>query len=291
MIEKIPQNFYIENHAENLAIKDGVNFTKCQLDKVLEAYKNGKQIEFEAFSPYLSDYNTATGEIRADRLTKADAIGLSISRLLREEFPNARLISLYDEYNSDMPDSSDSRGVPTRKITDSGIDAPQLSFPEETKENFRNNLKTILRNNDVIGKNDTEGKNYLFISESSKIQAAEKLAEKLETQGNIKRAGQAIYFINPGAENPAYREIALRTANGRWLCEALDASSYLDEKNLEITHLVVLPNEFIEQQNKVWEILRTLGIKPADYHNIFYDKNAPPEKIVQTIRNEIKSYK
>lgn len=283
---------------EKLATREGVNFAKCQMHNIVEAYKNGKEVEFEALSPYLSDYNTATGEIWADKLTKADAIGLAVSGLLRMEFPKAKLISLYDEYNSEMPDSSNFRGNPTRELINGPlirdvkrekIDAPQITFPDKTKENFKESLKKILESGGAIGENDKEGENYLFVSESSKVASAEKLVEKLEKKGNIQSEGQAIYFVNPEAENPAYRKITLRTPSGRWLCEALDASSYLDEKNLEITHIVVLPNEFIEQQDKVWEVLRTLGINPTNYHNIFYDKNVAREKVVEIIRNEIET--
>lgn len=284
---------------EKRATREGVNFAKCQMDKIIKAYGNGKQVEFEALSPYLADYNMATGEIWADKLTESDAVGLAVSGLLREEFPDARLISLYDEYNSGMPESSNFSGAPTREVVEGSIikdikrekvDAPQLIFPKKTKNNFKNSLEKLLRIGGAIKENEEEGKDYLFVSESSKVASAETLVEKLESKGKIERDGQAIYFVNPEAENPAYRKINLRTASGRWLCEALDASSYIDEKNLAITHLVVLPNEFIEQQDKVWEILRTLGIEPTNYHNIFYDKDTPPEKVVEVIRDEIETY-
>jgi hypothetical protein len=284
---------------EKMATREGVNFAKCQMDELAAAYQKGEEVEFEALSPYLADYNTATGEIWADKLTKSDAIGLAVSRLLRAEFSQARLISLYDEYNSGMPDSSNFSGAPTREaqtgavISDAKkgkIDAPQLAFPEATKENFKASLKDLFQQNGVIGKGDREGENYLFVSESSKVASAEKLIEKLEAKGKIERRGQEIHFVDPEAENPAYRKIILRSANGRWLCEALDASSYLDEKNLAINHLVILPNQFMEQQDKVWEILRTIGIKSSKYHNIFYDENTPPEKVVSVIREEIEEY-
>ncbi len=260
-----------------------VNFTKCQMDKIIEAYNNGKEVEFEAFSPYLADYNTATGEIWPDKLMNEDAIGLAISKMLREKFSKARLISLYDEYNSGMPDSSDYYGAPT-------ANASQLSFSDKIKEKFKQSLEKFLKQKGVIRENDKEKENYLFVSESSKITAAERLVGELEAKGKIKKDGQAIYFLNDESENPDYKEIILRAKNGRWLCEALDASSYLDKANLKITHLVVLSNDFKEQQDKVWEILKTLGIRPTNYHNIFYDKNASPEEVTRIIKEEIEKY-
>ncbi|MCX6739765.1 MAG: hypothetical protein NTZ49_00870 [Candidatus Parcubacteria bacterium] len=274
---------------ERMATIEGVNFSKCQIEKIVEAYLGGKLVEFEALSPYLCDYNMATGEIWSDKLIKSDKIGLLVSKTLRKLFPRARLISLYDEYNSSMPDSAHLLGAPTRETIIEGQkkDAPQLTFSDKVKYNFKKSLKSLLRSGGAIRKDDKEGKDYLFVSESSKVKAAEEsLVGELEKKGKILRKGRAVYFVNPEAENPAYREIQLCTANGRWLCEALDASSYLDKQNREITHLVVLPNEFKEQQDKVWEILRTLDILPENYHNIFYDQNVPPETVARVIQEQ-----
>ena len=260
-------------------LQAGVDFSKCQMDEIIKAYEKGRDVEFESFSPYLADYNTKTGEIWEDKLTKTDTIGIAIAKMLKNEFPNAQMVSLYDEYNSEMPYATDVRGRPKP--------GPQIEFPETVKLNFRNSIEQLLRNKGVI-----EGKekgNYLFVSESSKIKDAEELVKRLEDVYKITRDGQAIYFVNPEAENPDYRKIPLRTKNGRWLCEALDASSYLDPKNLEITHLVILPNVFKEEQDKVWEILRVLGIKPTNYHNIFFNENLPPDEVKNTIEEKIKN--
>ncbi len=258
-----------------------VDFSKCQMYEIIKAYQEGRTVEFESFSPYLADYNTKTGEIWEDKLTKTDTIGIAIAKMLKNKFPNAQMVSLYDEYNSEMPYATDIRGRPKP--------GPQIEFPEAVKLNFRNNIEQLLKNKGVIEGEGKEKGNYLFVSESSKIKDAEELVKRLEDVGKITRDGQAIYFINSEAENPDYRKIPLRTKNGRWLCEALDASSYLDPKNLEITHLVILPNVFKEEQDKVWEILRVLGIKPTNYHNIFFDENLPPDEVVNTIEEEIKN--
>ncbi|MEI8092000.1 MAG: hypothetical protein WCG98_07555 [bacterium] len=77
-------------------------------------------------------------------------------------------------------------------------------------------------------------------------------------QSYIQEMGKEILFVNPNAENPKYRKITLRKQNGHWMCEALDASSYIKPENLNITHLVILPTNFKEQQDKVWEMLRVL---------------------------------
>lgn len=277
------------------AIREGVDFSKCQMDAVIRDHRDGLKVEFETFSPYLADYNTATGEIWADKLVPADQIGLKVGALLRRVLYRARMISLYDEYNSDMANSADFWGKPTKQLdagSKSAVDAPQLEFTAEAKRGFRSSLKKLMSQDNLklIRAGDKEGKDYLFISESAKIKEAEILVEKLESQGLIKRDGQAINFVNKQAENPLYQEIPLRTKNGRWLCEALDASSYIKPENFEITHLVVLPKHFEEQQDKVWEILRSLGISSERYHNIFYDEKTPPETVERVVREEIEKY-
>jgi len=269
--------------ASKEATRDGVDFSSCQMNKFIEDYRSGKRIEFESFSPYLSDYNTATGEVWEDKLAASDAIGIAIARMLREKFPHARMISLYDEYNSEMPDTTDARGVPIRV-------GPQIEFSAEAKRRFRTGIEGLLRKKEVLKNDDIEGENYLFISEGEKIRDAEELVARLEEAGHVRRDGQAIYFENPDAENPMYQEILLRTKNGRWLCEALDASSYLKQENLKIAHLVILPNHFKQQQDKVWEILRVLGIEPLNYHNIFFDETKPSEKIAKVIEEEIEKW-
>jgi hypothetical protein len=265
---------------ETRATREGVNFSRCQMDKVIAAYASGKPVEFETFSPYLADYGMATGEIWENNLIKADTIGLGIGKMLRENFSNARVISLYDEYNSNVPDSSDIYGKPV-------TDGAQLAFAPEAKESFKKNVELVMRNNGIIREGDTEGKNFLLLSESSKAKDAEALVQKLEALGKIKRDGEEIIFKNPDAENPEYAEITLKTKNGRWLCETLDASTYLKPENVEITHLVILPNHFKKQQDKVWEILRILGIETTNYHNIFFDENTSPEAAVRVIQEEI----
>ena len=265
---------------EKEATVEGVNFSRCQMDRIAVDYNSGKSVEYESFSPYLADYNLHTGEIWSDKLTESDIIGLEVAKTLRSEFPKARMISLYDEYNTNMPDTSNERGMPV-------VGGPQLTLPESTKINFKNNIEQLLADRGIISQDKKECEEYLLVSESSKIKAAEELVKQLEAVGYIDHQGESINFINPEAENPAYRKIQLRTKNGRWLCEALDASSYLNPENLAITHLVVLPNHFKEQQDKVWEVLRVLGIKPDNYHNIFYDEKIDPKKVAEVIKNEI----
>jgi hypothetical protein len=298
-------------YLERQATVDGVNFSRIQIEKVLSDRDNGRKIEFETFSPYLSDYNTATGEVWENNLINCDKIGIRLIGLMRKIFPRARVISLYDEYNSNMPDSENHQTHATslakeeKDITSEGVNfekekyllkgAPykddtvkQIEYSEESKINFRQSVGNIISRE--CGEDCKEGEDYLLISESSKIADAETLVARLESLDLIRRDGREITFVNNTAENPFFPEITLRSKGGRWLCEALDASSYIKPENLDITHIVVLPNSFKEQQDKVWEMLKCLGIEPLNYHNIFYDESKDPEDVARIVKEEFAKY-
>jgi len=255
---------------------ESVDFDKCQIERVLEAYQQGKQVEWESFSPYLADHNMTTGQLlTGDKLTNTDAIGIAIAQKMRKTFPDARMISLYDEYNSDMSDSTDERGRPTP-------DGEQIEFPDEVKKAFRDNIQHFLQEQGILQDSDKEGENFLLVSESSKIEQAQTLVDELEAIGQIKHEPNgAIYFDNGQESFP------LKTKSGRWLCEALDASAFLDAQNRKITHLVILPKTFQEQQDRVWAMLKELGHQPNNYHNIFFDPAADPDHIATQIQEYI----
>jgi len=278
---------------EALNTINGVNFSRCQIAEIVKARDAGEKIEFESISQYLSDHNTVTGELLKNNLRNDEKIGIAIAKKLRTILPAARIISLYDEYNSDMPDSENAYGAPTMDESDSpaadDLIRP-IEFSDSAKKNFRKGIESLYREEKIISDTDVEGINYLFVSESEKIKDAEILVGKLKAQGYIKETGGEIIFFNPDAENPDYKEITLRKANGHWLCAALDASTYLKTENRSIMHLVVLPDTFKEQQDKVWEILRVLDIHPTNYHNIFFDPTADPEVVAETIDREFKKY-
>lgn len=279
---------------EKRATHEGVNFSRCQMDTLVQDYLNGKKFEFESYSPYASDYNLNTGEIRENILTPTDKVGLEVGKMLRNTFsaPWARLICLWDAYNTGMSDDTDFWGKPrdpTKKYSEKygAVNAAQLRLPEETQKKFSENVESLMKRRGLIRSTDVAAKDYLLVSESAKVHDAAQLVKLLDEKGFIRRNGEAISFFNPDAENPFYKEIELRRSDGGWLCEALDASAFLKPENLAITHLVILPNHFKRQQDGVWEILRVLGIKPTNYHNIFYDENVAPEKVTAVIKEQI----
>ncbi len=240
-------------------VVDGVDFSRLTLETLLECRRWGGKIDFETLGPYLANYRTSHGDMTPDNLIPEDAIGLELAATFRRLFPYDRLVSLYDEYNGSEPGGT---------LTSTSAGAP---FTDAAKRNFRNSLLELFRSNGAIPPDAKEGRDFLLIAESQKVTDAEKLVEALETKGLIQRNGQEVMFVNIDAENPLHMQIRLRTKNGRWLCEALDAATFLKPENPAITHIVVLPEYMRDQQDRVWEILRVLKIEPERYHNIFFD--------------------
>jgi|Napbiome12C3dose_1001474.scaffolds.fasta_scaffold00001_43 hypothetical protein len=268
--------------AESSEKIDGVDFSKCDLALIWKNYLEGAILEIETFSPYLSDHDQRNGSFIG--LTKAEEIGLVIGRYLKKIFPKSQTITLYDDYNNTLRDSTEFFGKPTK-------DGQMLGFSKEAKTNFLINVHRKLQEYGLIRKNEKENQDYKLVSESSKIQEAEKFVGLLEEKGLIKRTGQEIKFANPDSENPLYQTILLRDSQGKWMCEALDATSFLDPANVSKTHLVILPQSFSEQQDKVWEMLRVMNISPKNYHNIFFDESLSPEDVLLKIKQKLEKGK
>ena len=256
--------------SEQSKVYGGVNFSRIQIPTVFIQRDEGVPVEFETFCPYLSNYLDMNGNMTIDTLINEDVIGLELARVFRALFPDARLVSLYDDYN----------GSETARQDGSRADS---SFDPRVTQNFIASLNHLFRSQGVILPSHKVVKDFLLISEAAKVIDAKKLVRKLSMRGYIKREGRAIMFYNIDAENPLYRQFYLRTRQGRWLCEALDAATFLSDRNLLITHIIVLPDYMRPQQDKVWEILRVLGMQPARYHNIFFDPAADPQTIAASV--------
>jgi len=254
-------------------IYNGVNFSRLNVLPLLEHISSGVPLEIETFAPYLANYRKQGYTANIQNLTVEDEIGLQLAILLKSSFPTSRLISLFDDYNANLSNQLPITG----------------SFSSEESDVFKKSLADLYRVN-LPPTMNKEGVDYLLIAESSMTVPAEELVRRLEATGNIIREDGRITFINRHAENPLHQQITLRTSKGKWLCEALDAATFLREENLEIVHIVALPDYMRDQQDKVWEILRVLGIKPYSYHNIFYSCDVSPEIIMQTIKIKLTPY-
>jgi hypothetical protein len=212
-------------------------------------------------------------------LEKMDEIGLNIMWYLKKVFPNMCAVSLYDEYNL-WVSAYGFDWTPLNR--DSGLAQKlwnkwQLAVESDVYgKEFKKFVEFMLRKYWAILPNEQEwvDKNYVLVSETDKIESAKVLVEKLREKWLIYENWNEIWFKNTidKCEDPRYLDILLRDASGKRQCAALDASWFLDKRNRDITHLVILPREiFEEQQDMVWELVRTLWIEPKKYHNIFFD--------------------
>lgn len=286
---------------------NGIHFLKCQFSEIIEALRKKRRVEYEAFGPYLRDYFKYMFLESVDNieLEKQDEIGLAIMEFFKEELmPEAHPVSLYDEYNLGI-----AAALPTGKpvsrdhsspTSGSYLDRGRLANESEIlKKEFRRFVASVLKSRGIIEGSEEEGrgKDYTLLSESQKVADAKRLAELLNEkgliEGDITLESGEIWFQNKveNCDDPRYLRIKLRDKEGHWECAALDASGFLDESNREITHLVILPKEkFEEQQDQVWEILKSIGFQPENYHNIFVDIENPkvtPGSAVNTIKSRI----
>jgi hypothetical protein len=280
-LSKIERTLLAEHIAEREAsfICDGVNFSRLNVRSLLHHQALGGKIEFETLGPYLSNYSADGGIMTRHNLSPEDAIGLQLAGVFRRLLPAARLVSLYDDYNVYTP------SVPFKSGT---LDVGH--FTASLKQAFRESLVKLYKTNGVLPNEAAENIDYIIVSESSKVNVAAILAAKLDAKGYIQRRGQEIIFVNTMAENPLHHRFHLRNNKGKWLCEALDAATFLDAENLLVSHIVMLPDYMKAQQDKVWEILRILGVSPYRYHNIFYNSNLAPSSVAQTVMDEFARY-
>jgi len=258
--------------AEAAATREGLNFSRIQFDRVLSPLPTGFSLEVETWGPYLANFDTSTGTVHDSELSAEDLIGIGLAKMVLSVLDGARLVSLCDDYNGLVE----------------GYDGPAPGFSEHVSQTFRRDVAEILMRHGALSRDAVVGRDYIMLSEKANVPFAHRLVEFLALRpGLIHHDGNEIILTNDEAENPLHRLIRLRSNTGRWSCEALDAAAFLKPGNQSIVHLVVLPDYMSSQQDRVWEILRLIGIRPLNYHNIFYDPGLPAEHIVSGIHNEL----
>lgn len=291
--------------AEEIAVVDrkyevnGVYFAKCQFSKIIDALREGKRVEFEGWGPYLRDYIFQGIDHDEVELTKGDEIGLALMEFLRKDvIPEAHPIALYDTLNMWMS-ASDTTGRPLDRDAKKGERGKLMLESNKIEDSFRMFVERQLRSRGIIQEDEQGGaeKDFVLVSERDKQKDAEELARVLEEKGLLRKGeGDELWFQNTieNADDPRYLRINLRSKDGDWQCAALDASAFLNPRNREIVHLVMLPKEnFEQQQDHVWEMLHALGFKLENYHNIFFDasdkSSVTPESAVSSLKQQLGS--
>ena len=258
-----------------------VDFSRAQLAEIAKAIVAGVSLEIETWGPYLMDYDVVNGTLDPEKITHSDQIGLEIAQGLSGIIPEYKIVSLIDDYHSGVPDFGQGRASGegfTRQVY------PQLPISIEARLNFRGNVQSTLEERGIINGKE---KQLISLFESERAGDADQMIAQLRSKGMIEEQPSGrIDFVNPAATDPKYRRITLKTAHGKYVCYALDAAAYINNpKNFEDTvHLIILPSQqFLVEQDTTFAILEALGMKPTNYHNIFYDKAGDPAEITTAI--------
>ena len=267
-------------------VVNGVYFEHVVPEAVWEAYEAGT-LELEGLNLYMEGHG-GTGALLEDQsLSSSDEIGFRISKSLADMFPGARQVLLVDDMHSLLHQAAGSLNRP-RGLHYTASSSP---YTEEAREKFKEDIVARMKRREILREDSVAGTDYLLVSESAQQADVPNLVSLLESKGYIRRDGKEVWFVNSQADNPEFSEIRLANKEGEWLCVTLDATSFLKDKGLDKTYLVVLDLAFKAQQDQVWEILRVLGVNPLNYHNIFFDASRPPSEVARTIQEVMMRHK
>lgn len=293
-LKELPKDLLERMNAEIAAVEeefttDGVCFAYCQFGEIVKDYQAGRRVEIEGFGPYLRYYFSQlfVKEYAKVELTEEDEVGIQMMLAFLELMPDAKVVSLFDEYNFGTTANVVGGGTPadiSEHLTEGpGYERGRLINESQIlRDEFRKWVEGVLRAKGAIKKGAIEGPeaDYVLVSETDKISDAKRLVNKLSDQGMIEGdvdsdTGEIWYQGNiRTCEDPRYLRIKLRDAEGHWECAALDASGYVDNpeekredknRNANITSLVILPDDarpgktdFKVQRAQVWELLHAL---------------------------------
>lgn len=289
--------------------ENGMHFGKCQFYKIIDALRLGRKVEIEGFGPYLRDYLETGLTDEQTKLTTDDEKGIAAMEILFEYFPEAHAASLADAYNTWKFNYE--TGTPRELLGyEDNKDKIHTDVSESYKKRFKLWVERVLRSRGIIRPDEKEDYDNGFVinEESELVEGAKKLTSHLVDKGFIEGNTDSdtgeIWFIQTAtqSEDPRYTRIKLRDANGHWECAALDASQFMHPRNLDITHVIILPrSNFEQQQDQVWEIVRKInpdadreGFRGENIHNIFIDtdnEKVTIELIKETLRKKLGVFK
>lgn len=255
-------------------------------DVLITMIKGTLPIEIETVGPYLAAHVSSEGTltINMDSLPDDEAVGVELAVILRriadEIGEQTRIVSLLDEYNT----------------------SDGTLFTEEQQQKYVLAVSDMLLKRGVIKESDDPGNDFVLIRESEQVKKIPRFIDELKKSnfGEIVVSGQDISFmpnkqfvdilgLNSKSRRKEFRKVGIKLVhNGRPLCQALDASSFLDPINKQYVHVVILDQKFAAEQDKTYALLRALNIVRQDrYHNIFFDSRVASSR---QIIKEVLSY-
>lgn len=243
---------------------NGVNFVHAQLDPIVARINKGQQLEIEAFKPRQSQQHLETDQDNKCRLAAMSAIYTF--------FKGCRIII-----------------IPTTNKASNRIE-------------FQKQVKAFAAD---FTRNGKEANQYLVLDDRSLLErTAYLLLPKLlllyEKAFRTTPDG-SLYWLPTALQNPLVLVnqskdgkvmglepgIKLREGDDTWTNTAQQAASFFNNTNKNMVHITIGPDDEFLHQDMVWEILRALGFRPDQYHNIFYKRGLSPDTIRTTIQEEL----
>lgn len=272
----------------------GLDFSYTQFDEVLAAFLAGRPpVDIETVGPYLCAHlNQETGalEIKMENLPVEEAVGIQMAAIFKKLTHavegKVRIVALLDEFNNYV----DKRG-----------------FNEEEQDAYIVAIAELFGRAGVIEPDDEAGKDFLLLRESEQIHKVDNLIERLKASehGKVSNNEQGELIFTPDQEfvdslkissnrRKEFKKkgILLRDAKGKPQCQALDAAGFLSDENKHLMHVVMLEEHMTSQQDKVFTLLKALGItNERRYHNVFFDtEHLPPEVIVYGVAKKLQMH-
>lgn len=252
----------------------GLDVGYSWLDDVVHALVRGAPfVEVATISPYgIYGIDSEDGfEPDIDRLPVDERTGMLLGRLMRraaDRCENFRTVVLLADYTTDVYDGRITEGQKSRHIMA---------------------MARLLDEAHVIIPEDIPGEQFQLVPESTLLSDVATLIERLEKceNGSVERVPDGDVIFHPTVpfveqlsldSDRRNRELRRRgillARQGRPTSHALEASSFLNDINSEILHLVILDKRFAGQQDKTYALIRAIdAVRQEHHHNVFFDSD------------------
>lgn len=294
----------IENGDHKILKKLGFNAEYTEgITYLVAALLHGRPpVDLEAFSPYAYKMRGGDGKIKFDpeKIPREEVIGLALAVLCKK--------------------LATSINTPLREVVflDDLNDPEGIEITDAEKNQYVADIGEYFKSIGLIDGNDQMGQDILVIRESTQEGRVQDLITALEKcgQGEVKEVVtfdnqtneevKAVIFVpnsefidSLGIKDKSHRKNLKRgitlSLNGRPLCQALDAATYLGSdgmtnENSQLIHAVFVDKRHDEQQDRVFTLLSALKIvRPETYHNIITDKDViSPDEAVYAVTRLLK---
>ncbi|WP_157172384.1 hypothetical protein [Nocardia pneumoniae] len=171
---------------------------------------------------------------------------------------------------------------------------PDKGGPDKRKlEAFRKDLSDVREELEGVDAKYRDDPNSKIRQREKKIEEAIRMEEGRRL---IRREGKEVFYVNYRPENARHFTFSLKKADGTFTCEALDFAKVVtlleqlknDTKAKgDPVMVVTLGSHLRPQQDNLWELLRSYGVRPDQYHNYFLDPEAPRDAQVEYLLKDL----